>query len=70
VVKIIWVRIGALQLGGLKPREWRHLMPAEVEELKTQPGKVKSRQEKTSPNPRTSGKPNRPRGKHERGRER
>ena len=68
VVKIIRVRIGTLHLGGLKPREWRYLTADEVEELKGKPGKVKSRQEKTSPNPRTGGKHNRPRGKHERGR--
>ncbi len=36
VVKIIRVRIGALQLGGLKPREWRYLSQAEVAALKGQ----------------------------------
>jgi len=45
VVKIIRVRIGSLQLGGLKPREWRYLSEAEVAALKEpttlkgQPGK-------------------------------
>jgi 23S rRNA pseudouridine2605 synthase len=36
VVKIIRVRIGTLQLGGLKPREWRYLSEAEVRVLKGQ----------------------------------
>ncbi|MBN2550067.1 MAG: rRNA pseudouridine synthase [Anaerolineales bacterium] len=34
VVKIIRLRIGSLQLGGLKPREWRHLTAQEVAALK------------------------------------
>jgi 23S rRNA pseudouridine2605 synthase len=34
VVKIIRVRIGSLQLGDLKPREWRHLTPDEAAVLK------------------------------------
>jgi 23S rRNA pseudouridine2605 synthase len=33
VVKIIRVRIGSLNLGNLKPREWRYLTPQEVAEL-------------------------------------
>jgi len=37
VVRIIRVRIGTLQLGGLKPREWRQLSEAEVANLKTTP---------------------------------
>jgi 23S rRNA pseudouridine2605 synthase len=36
VVKIIRERIGTLQLGNLKPREWRYLMPQEVAALKGQ----------------------------------
>ncbi len=39
VVRIIRVRIGSLRLGNLKPREWRHLTPAEVEALKA-PNKI------------------------------
>ncbi len=35
VVKIIRVRIGSLQLGTLKPREWRSLKPDEVALLKS-----------------------------------
>ena len=35
VVQIIRVRIGALLLGRLKPRQWRHLTPEEVQALKT-----------------------------------
>lgn len=34
VVRIIRVRIGALKLGGLKPRQWRYLTAEEVAELK------------------------------------
>ncbi len=34
VVRIIRVRIGSLQLGYLKPKQWRHLAPKEVSELK------------------------------------
>lgn len=33
VVKIIRVRIGTLQLGNLKPKEWRYLTPDEVKSL-------------------------------------
>ncbi len=34
VFRIIRVRIGTLELGNLKPKEWRHLTPAEVASLK------------------------------------
>ena len=34
VVRIVRVRIGALRLGNLKPRQWRYLTTKEVEELK------------------------------------
>ena len=34
VVRIIRVRIGSLQLGYLKPKQWRYLTPEEVAELK------------------------------------
>jgi 23S rRNA pseudouridine2605 synthase len=34
VVRIIRVRIGTLRLGNLKPRQWRHLYPDEVDALK------------------------------------
>jgi len=44
VVKIIRVRIGSLQLGSLKPREWRYLSPAEVAGLKGKPVKRVSQQ--------------------------
>ncbi len=39
VVRIIRVRISSLQLGNLKPRQWRHLTPKEVSELKGETGK-------------------------------
>ncbi len=35
VLRIIRVRMGSLQLGNLKPREWRYLLPKEVQQLKT-----------------------------------
>ena len=34
VVRIIRVRIGAIQLGKLQPREWRHLSEKEIADLK------------------------------------
>ncbi len=34
VVRIVRIRIGTLQLGGLKPKEWRYLTPEEVAVLK------------------------------------
>ena len=34
VVKITRVRIGSLQLGDLKPRQWRHLTEDEIQQLK------------------------------------
>lgn len=34
VVRILRVRIASLQLGSLKPGQWRHLTPEEVKELK------------------------------------
>lgn len=42
VVRIIRVRIGSLQLGGLKPGEWRKLTPHEVTMLKN-PNSSKNR---------------------------
>ncbi len=41
VVRIVRTRIGTLRLGNLKPRQWRYLTKAEVEELKS--GKVLNR---------------------------
>ncbi|MCE5209763.1 MAG: rRNA pseudouridine synthase [Chloroflexi bacterium] len=35
VLRIIRVRLGSLQLGNLKPKEWRYLTPREVQQLKT-----------------------------------
>jgi|SRR5688572_18857396 len=34
IVRIVRVRIGSLQLGSLKPRQWRYLTMQEVNELK------------------------------------
>lgn len=38
IVKITRVRIGSLLLGDLKPRQWRHLTPEEIQELKSSKG--------------------------------
>jgi 23S rRNA pseudouridine2605 synthase len=38
VVRIIRTRISSLQLGKLKPRQWRHLKSEEVSELKSEKG--------------------------------
>jgi hypothetical protein len=50
VVKIIRVRIGSLQLGNLKPREWRHLSSAEVSALKrpTEPKRLTAQKRPTT----------------------
>lgn len=42
VVRIVRIRIGTLELGGLHPREWRNLTPAEVRGLKDLQTKEKS----------------------------
>jgi 23S rRNA pseudouridine2605 synthase len=34
IVRILRIRIGALRLGNLKPRQWRYLTRAEVDALK------------------------------------
>ena len=39
VVRILRIRIGTLQLGTLKPRQWRYLTTKEIEKLK-QPRKT------------------------------
>ncbi len=64
VVRIVRVRIGTLELGRLKPGEWRHLTEAEVASLKGQPdeGRYKDKEKKRESN--------RPRRTPERGRRR
>ena len=37
VVSIVRIRIGSLQLGNLKPNQWRYLTPAEIKALKKPP---------------------------------
>ncbi len=49
VVKIIRVRIGALYLGSLKPRQWRLLTPQEIEALKKGPQPVKKTPKRSQP---------------------
>jgi 23S rRNA pseudouridine2605 synthase len=43
VVRIVRVRIGALRLGNLKPRQWRHLYTDEVDALKGKPVQKRER---------------------------
>lgn len=50
VVRIVRVRIGALRLGKLKPREWRFLREDEVEALKNPDKARPAREEKSSGN--------------------
>jgi 23S rRNA pseudouridine2605 synthase len=74
VVKIIRLRIGNLNLGSLKPREWRYLSQAEAAELKgstalkTGSRKVRSGQEKDEHRPKMSGESSHPRRAHKKGR--
>lgn len=63
VVKIIRIRIGSLLLGNLKPRDWRHLTPQEVADLKGQGGRAKIGSNKAREKPqkrRESGRSPRP----------
>jgi 23S rRNA pseudouridine2605 synthase len=46
VVRILRVRIGSLQLGGLKPGEWRYLAAEEISALKGETGKPKNSKSK------------------------
>ena len=55
VVRIIRVRIGTLELGGLKPKEWRNLTPSEVAALRGEKSTPSSRKSR-----RNSAKPKRP----------
>ncbi|OGO32166.1 MAG: hypothetical protein A2Z16_02265 [Chloroflexi bacterium RBG_16_54_18] len=49
VVRIIRIRIGALSLGNLKPKEWRNLTPAEINALKAPAVREKSTGRKSRP---------------------
>lgn len=61
VVKIIRVRIGSLQLGGLSPGEWRYLSAAEIASLKGKSPKGKSRPKKAETKPGKKGPSSQPR---------
>ncbi|GAB4579108.1 MAG: hypothetical protein Fur0022_18460 [Anaerolineales bacterium] len=56
VLRLIRVRIGTLQLGHLKLREWRHLSPEEIKALKNLTGNVKPKPQSpsTKRRPKTS----------------
>jgi 23S rRNA pseudouridine2605 synthase len=60
VVRIIRTRIGALELGGLKPGDWRPLKPDEVAKLKQKPVKARREPAKNLPR-RTTGTEQKPR---------
>lgn len=49
VVRIVRIRIGSLHLGSLKPKEWRHLTPAEVRLLKNPTQTISTRVKKPFP---------------------
>ena len=70
VVKIIRLRIGTLQLGNLKPREWRYLTVVEIAALKGQPGKERATLEKPGSKPKKRGESSQPRRTSEKGRRR
>ncbi len=55
VVRILRVRIATLQLGNLKPREWRYLSGVEVAALKGRPGKGQAKPRKAKDKPQHSG---------------
>jgi 23S rRNA pseudouridine2605 synthase len=46
VVRIIRVRIGVVNLAGLKPGEWRHLSPNEINKIKYPPGERDNRKQR------------------------
>lgn len=48
VVRIIRVRIGSLQVGDLKPKNWRHLTAAEVAKLKDEGGTEKGKSDRST----------------------
>ncbi|HXD12281.1 MAG TPA: pseudouridine synthase [Anaerolineales bacterium] len=39
IVRILRIRIGSLRIGGLKPRQWRHLTKDEIDDLKSSSSK-------------------------------
>jgi len=59
VERIIRVRIGSLNLGSLKPRDWRYLTTGEVAGLKGQPGKMSTRSEEFRSRTKKSGESSR-----------
>ena len=52
IVRILRVRIGSLQLGGLKAKQWRYLTASEVASLKKPSEKPKQPPKKTRSHPR------------------
>lgn len=62
VVRIVRVRIGSLELGGLKPREWRHLSSEEIRSLKKLQNREQQPRRKVQRKPGPSPKPAHPDG--------
>jgi 23S rRNA pseudouridine2605 synthase len=61
VVRILRIRMGAVYLGSLKPREWRFLTRDEIAALSGQPGQTTARPRKPGTRPAGAGsKPKRP----------
>jgi len=59
VVRIVRIRIGTVQVAGLKPGEWRNLTPYEIRELKAGPsasGERPPQRPRGYPKPRTDDK--------------
>jgi 23S rRNA pseudouridine2605 synthase len=57
VVKIIRVRIGSLELGSLKPREWRLLSTSEVTKLRGEVSSTPNPATKSQSSPKKKGSP-------------
>jgi 23S rRNA pseudouridine2605 synthase len=51
VVRITRIRIGSLQLGNLRPKQWRHLTPDEVSKLKGQTDSQSGRKQRSNKKP-------------------
>ena len=54
IVKILRVRIGALRLGNLKPRQWRYLTMQEVDELKGKATNKRTNRDSHSVSPKSA----------------
>lgn len=53
IVKILRIRIGALRLGNLEPRQWRYLTMQEVDELKGKATNKRTNRDSHSASPKS-----------------